>query len=53
MRVDPDGNLLWNRTYIEIMGGLGTSVVEYSGGGFAITANTIGSGANANAWLML
>jgi hypothetical protein len=52
LRIDPDGNLLWNHSYIDIMGGLGTAVVEYSGGGFAITASTTGSGVNKNAWLI-
>ncbi len=52
LRIDPDGQLIWNQSYVEVMGGLGTSVVEYSGGGFAITASTTGSGANENAWLI-
>ncbi len=52
LRTDTTGQPLWNHSYPEAIGGLGTSVVEYSGGGFAITASTTGIGVNKNAWLI-
>lgn len=53
LRTNADGNLLWNRTYGGLSGDRGRSVLEVSGGGFAIAGDTGSFGAgNYDVWYL-
>ena len=53
VRVDSDGNILWNRTFGGVSDDFGTSVIQTSDGGYALTGwtNSFGSGGE-DIWLV-
>jgi predicted secreted protein len=53
VRVDSDGNILWNKTYGGAADDFGTSVIQTSDGGYALTGwtNSFGSGGE-DIWLV-
>ena len=53
VRVDSDGNMLWNKTYGGVADDFGTSIIQISDGGYAMTGwtNSFGSGGE-DIWLV-